>query len=77
MNGPLFARRIIWGTKTESNLAGALVNEPAIVWADEPTGNLDSTNELEIMDLLTDLNKKTSDLCYCYHSEYVGGEQIE
>ena len=39
-------------------IARALANDPAIVWADEPTGNLDSENSGEIMDLLTRLNKE-------------------
>jgi putative ABC transport system ATP-binding protein len=39
-------------------LARALANDPAIVWADEPTGNLDSENSSDIMDLLTRLNKE-------------------
>ena len=33
------------------------MNEPASVWGDEPTGDLDSTNAEEIMDLLCDLNE--------------------
>ena len=62
------------GQRQRVTLARALVNEPAIVWADEPTGNLDSTNELEIMDLLTDLNKKNNQtFVIVTHSEYVGG----
>jgi ABC-type methionine transport system ATPase subunit len=39
-------------------IARALVNSPAIVWGDEPTGDLDSQNAGEIMDLLVDLNRK-------------------
>jgi putative ABC transport system ATP-binding protein len=55
-------------------LARALVNDPAIVWADEPTGNLDSSNEVEIMDLLCDLNKKNNQtFVIVSHSDYVGG----
>ena len=41
-------------------LVAALVNDPVIVWGDEPTGDLDSTNAEEIMDLLCDLNEKNS-----------------
>ena len=36
----------------------ALVNEPAIIWGDEPTGDLDSETTAEIMDLLCRLNKE-------------------
>ncbi len=39
-------------------IARALANEPAIVWADEPTGNLDSENSNDIMNLLIRMNKE-------------------
>jgi len=62
------------GQRQRATLARALVNDPAIVWADEPTGNLDSTNEVEIMDLLCDLNKKNNQtFVVVSHSNYVGG----
>jgi putative ABC transport system ATP-binding protein len=46
------------GQRQRVTIARALVNDPAIVWGDEPTGDLDSTNADEIMDLLCDLNRK-------------------
>ena len=62
------------GQTQRVTLARALVNEPAIIWADEPTGNLDSGNEKLIMDLLTQLNKKNNQtFVIVTHSDYVGG----
>jgi ABC-type lipoprotein export system ATPase subunit len=39
-------------------IARSLVNEPAIIWADEPTGNLDAETSHQIMDLLCKLNRE-------------------
>ncbi len=46
------------GQRQRVTIARALANDPAIVWADEPTGALDSKTATEIMDLMRDLNDR-------------------
>jgi putative ABC transport system ATP-binding protein len=48
------------GQRQRATIARALVNEPAIVWADEPTGDLDSENAEEIVALMRRLNQEQS-----------------
>ncbi len=45
------------GQRQRVTIARALVNNPAIVWADEPTGNLDSKAAQDVIDLMRDLNR--------------------
>lgn len=46
------------GQQQRVTIARSLVNKPAIIWADEPTGNLDTEHGQEVLNLLHDLNKK-------------------
>jgi putative ABC transport system ATP-binding protein len=46
------------GQQQRVSLARALVAHPAIVWADEPTGNLDAEGSRQVTDLLRDLNRR-------------------
>lgn len=46
------------GERQRTTIARSLVNRPALVWADEPTGDLDSETAHEIMDVLVNLNRE-------------------
>ena len=61
------------GQRQRVTIARALVNEPSIVWADEPTGDLDSETANDIMDLMCGLNEQNGQtFVLVTHSDEIG-----
>ncbi|MCL6625793.1 ABC transporter ATP-binding protein [Alicyclobacillus shizuokensis] len=59
------------GQQQRVAIARAIVNEPRVVLADEPTGNLDSQTTDDILDLFTSLNREGTTIVLVTHEEYV------